>query len=65
MVSFSFPLFPFIDLLSHLESMENLISELTRCMAIIEKNRDSNRFRYIDNVFYLSLWSVLGRDGAA
>ena len=39
-----------VDLLSHLDEMENLISELTRCMTIIEKNRDSNRFRYIDNV---------------
>ncbi|KAK8804553.1 hypothetical protein WA588_004763 [Blastocystis sp. NMH] len=29
--------------------MENLISELTRCMVIIEKNRDSSRFQYIDN----------------
>lgn len=30
--------------------MENLISELTRCMVIIEKNRESSRFQYIDNV---------------
>ena len=32
--------------------MENLISELTRCMGIIEKNRDSKRFKYIDNVVF-------------
>ena len=37
------------NLLSHLDEMENLISELTRCMGIIEKNRDSKRFKYIDN----------------
>lgn len=30
--------------------MENLISELTRCMAIIEKNHDSSRFKGIDSV---------------
>ncbi|KAK8828416.1 hypothetical protein WA556_004829, partial [Blastocystis sp. ATCC 50177/Nand II] len=37
------------DLLSHLDDMENLISELTRCMAIIEKNHDSSRFKGIDS----------------
>ena len=41
-----------IDLLAQLDDMENLISELTRCMGIIEKNRDSSRFQYIDNVEY-------------
>lgn len=35
--------------------MEKLISELTRCMAIIEKNRDSSRFKNIDNVFRVIL----------
>lgn len=37
--------------------MENLISELTRCMNIIEKNRGNSRFKNIDNVFYFA-WSV-------
>ena len=36
--------------MAQLDDMENLISELTRCMGIIEKNRDSSRFQYIDNV---------------
>lgn len=40
-----------LDLLAHLDEMENLISELTRCMGIIEKNHDPSRFKGIDGVW--------------
>lgn len=52
-----------LDLLSQLDDMENLISELTRCMGIIEKNRDSNRFRYIDNVLFVTRFLEIGGNG--
>ena len=45
------PMLSTLDLLAHLDEMENLISELTRCMGIIEKNHDPSRFKGIDGVW--------------